>query len=44
MCVGTEEAYILNVVSEMYDYADPDEFRTDAHDNDIPYDWARKDG
>ena len=44
MCVGTTEAYIINVVSEMYNYADPDEFRTDPHDNDIPYNWERKDG
>ena len=44
MCVSDCEAYILNVVSEMYDYASPDEYRTDPHDNDIPYDWARKDG
>ena len=44
MCVSPKEAYILNVVSEAYDYANPDEFRTDPHDNDIPYDWTRKDG
>ena len=44
MCVGRREAYIVNIVSEMYNYTDPDEFRTDPHDNDIPYDWARKDG
>ena len=44
MCVGNAEAYIINVVSEMYDYADPDEFRTHPHDNHIPYDWMRKDG
>jgi dTDP-4-dehydrorhamnose 3,5-epimerase len=44
MCVGRREAYIVNIVSEMYDYSNPDEFRTDPHDNDIPYDWARKDG
>ena len=44
MCVGKTEAYIVNVVSEMYNYSDPDEFRTDPHDNDIPYDWNRKDG
>jgi len=44
MCVGRNEAYIVNVVSEMYNYADPDEFRTDPHDNNIPYDWTRKDG
>jgi len=44
MCVSRQEAYIINVVSEMYDYASPDESRIDPHDNDIPYDWARKDG
>jgi dTDP-4-dehydrorhamnose 3,5-epimerase len=44
MCVSKVEAYIMNVVSEPYDYANPDEFRTDPHHNDIPYDWTRKDG
>lgn len=44
MCVSRTEAYIVNVVSEMYNYADPDEFRTHPHDNHIPYDWTRKDG
>jgi len=28
----------------MYHYGKPDEFRLDAHDPKIPYDWARKDG
>ncbi|AQT69431.1 dTDP-4-dehydrorhamnose 3,5-epimerase [Anaerohalosphaera lusitana] len=44
MCVGNEEAYIINIVSEMYDYNSPDEYRTGPHDNHIPYDWERKDG
>ena len=44
MCVGEQEAYIFNVVSEMYDRNEPDEFRTDPHDNHIPYEWTRKDG
>ncbi len=44
MCVGSKEAIIVNLVSESYNYADPDEFRTHPHDNDIPYDWARQDG
>ena len=44
MCVSPHEAFIVNVVSEMYDYDNPDEFRTHPHDNDIPYDWTRKDG
>jgi len=42
--VGSEPAYILNNPSEMYNYDDPDEFRVDPHDNEIPYSWARKDG
>ena len=35
---------IVNVPDQMYNYKKPDEFRVDPHDNDIPYDWARKDG
>lgn len=44
MCVSQQEAYIINVVSEMYNYSNPDEFRVHPHENDIPYDWERKDG
>ena len=42
--VGTEEALVINTPTETYRYDKPDEYRLDAHDNDIPYDWARKDG
>jgi len=44
MCISHTTSYTVNTVSEMYDYANPDEFRTHPHDNNIPYDWARKDG
>ncbi len=44
MCVSETEAYIVNVVSELYDYSDPDEYRTHPYDNHIPYEWTRKDG
>lgn len=44
MGIGRTEAYIINVVSEAYDPKNPDEFRTHPHDNDIPYDWTRRDG
>ena len=44
MCVGQVEALIVNVVSEPYNYKSPDEFRTHPHENDIPYDWTRRDG
>lgn len=43
-CIGTEEAIVVNTVTEPYNYDDPDEFRIDPHGNDIPYDWERKDG
>jgi dTDP-4-dehydrorhamnose 3,5-epimerase len=42
--IGVEPAYLLNVPTRKYEYADPDEFRIDPHENDIPYDWTRKDG
>ena len=44
MCVSQEEAIIINVPTEMYDYKHPDEQRLDPHRSDIPYDWKRKDG
>jgi dTDP-4-dehydrorhamnose 3,5-epimerase len=44
MCVSVEEAIIINIPTEAYDYEKPDELRLDPHKNDIPYDWRRKDG
>ena len=43
-CISDHEAMVINCPTEVYDYQEPDEYRVDAHDNDIPYDWARKDG
>lgn len=43
-CVSETEAYIINVVTQVYNYEAPDEHRLDPHENDIPYDWSRKDG
>jgi len=43
-CISDREAMILNVVTECYDYTNPDEYRKPPHDSDIPYDWSRKDG
>lgn len=43
-CISETEAIVVNTVTEVYNYEDPDEFRVDAHKNDIPYDWARRDG
>ncbi len=42
--IGTKPGYLVNVPTEPYDYENPDEFRVHPHDNDIPYDWGRKDG
>ena len=42
-CVGTQEAIVVNIPTEPYNAAEPDEHRIPAHDNDIPYDWSRKD-
>ena len=44
MGVSLEEAVIVNVPTEPYDAARPDEQRLDPHDSPIPYDWRRKDG
>ena len=43
-CVSPEEALIVNTVTRPYDYQDPDEYRLDAHENQIPWDWSRQDG
>ena len=41
--VGNEEATVINIPTEVYNYKDPDEFRIDPYDNDIPYDWDKVD-
>ena len=38
--IGEEEAVVINVVTRPYDHKDPDEYRVDAFDNDIPFDWG----
>ncbi len=43
-CISSEEAIVVNAPTETYNYKDPDEFRVHPHDNNIPYDWNRKDG
>lgn len=42
--MGTKPGYLINVPTEKYNYDEPDEFRVHPHDNDVPYDWDRKDG
>ncbi|HOW72121.1 MAG TPA: dTDP-4-dehydrorhamnose 3,5-epimerase family protein [Phycisphaerae bacterium] len=43
-CISETEAVVVNTVTEVYNYKAPDEYRVDPHSNDIPYNWARKDG
>ena len=35
------EAIVINTPTKPYNHKDPDEFRVDAYDNDIPYDWRK---
>ena len=43
-CISETEAIVVNCPTELYNYDNPDEFRLDPHNNDIPYDWTRCDG
>jgi len=40
--IGTEEAIVVNCPTEVYHYAEPDEFRVDPFSPDVPYDWSLK--
>jgi dTDP-4-dehydrorhamnose 3,5-epimerase len=42
-CISTDPSLVVNIPTEPYDYAEPDEFRL-APLNTLPYDWTRKDG
>jgi len=41
--ISEHETIVINIPTEPYNRENPDEFRVDPHDNDIPYDWSRKD-
>lgn len=40
-CAGKEEAIVVNTVTEPYNKDNPDEFRVDPFDNNIPFDWRK---
>ena len=42
-CISQEPSVVVNVPTEPYRYADPDEYRLEPHGT-LPYDWERKDG
>ena len=37
--ISHPESVVINVPTEPYLYDQPDEYRTDPHKNNIPYDW-----
>ena len=43
-CISEDEAIVINIPTEKYNYDNPDEYRVDPHDNEIPYEWALKEG
>jgi len=43
-CISESEAIVINCPTEVYSYKEPDEYRISPHGEEIPYDWARKDG
>jgi len=42
--ISPQAALIVNVVTEPYNYENPDEFRIPWDSADIPYDWSCKNG
>ncbi len=38
--IGTEEAIMLNLPTEVYHYGQPDEYRVDPRSPSVPYDWS----
>ena len=39
--VSDDEAVVINTPTEAYNPKEPDEYRLDAFENDIPYDWRK---
>ena len=42
-CISVEPSLVVNVTTEPYRHADPDEYRLEPHGT-LPYDWTRRDG
>lgn len=39
--IAVEESIVINTPTEMYNHANPDEYRVDPYKNDIPFDWRK---
>lgn len=42
--IGTHEALLINIPTEVYNYEEPDEQRLSWQDPSVPYDWERENG
>ena len=42
--IGQEVTLIVNVPTELYNYDEPDEYRLPPDTDQVPYDWALKEG
>lgn len=40
-CMSQEEAMVINIPTLSYNRQNPDEYRIDPFNNDIPYDWRK---
>jgi dTDP-4-dehydrorhamnose 3,5-epimerase len=40
-CISDEEAIVINIPTYPYNRESPDEYRVDAFDNEIDYDWRK---
>lgn len=40
-CISDEEAMVINIPTHPYNRENPDEYRVDPYNNDIPYDWSK---
>ncbi|MBU1147011.1 MAG: dTDP-4-dehydrorhamnose 3,5-epimerase family protein [Candidatus Omnitrophica bacterium] len=40
-CAGDKEAIVINTPTLPYNSKEPDEYRVDAFENNIPYDWGK---
>jgi dTDP-4-dehydrorhamnose 3,5-epimerase len=39
--LGEVESIVMNVPTRTYDHKNPDEYRVDPFENDIPFDWGK---
>ncbi len=40
-CISAAEAIVVNTVTKPYNHKNPDEYRLDPYENDVPYDWNK---